>query len=94
MSTFQIDRKHVLKNALIPVITVLSLSLDGILTTSFVAERILGIPGMGDFAIQAVFNRDYPVIMATTIIGATAFVIANLLADIAYGLIDPRIRYD
>ena len=49
---------------------------------------------MGDFAIQAVFNRDYPVIMATTIIGATAFVIANLLADIAYGLIDPRIRYD
>ena len=94
LSTFQIDRRHVLKNALIPVITVLSLSLDGILTTSFVAERILGIPGMGDFAIQAVFNRDYPVIMDTTIIGATAFVVANLIADLAYGLIDPRIRYD
>ena len=94
LSTFQIDRRHVLKNALIPVVTVLSLSLDGMLTTSFVAERILGIPGMGDFAIQAVFNRDYPVIMATTIIGATAFVVANLLADLTYGFIDPRIRYD
>ena len=88
-----VDSRHVLRNAIIPIITILSLSLDGMLVTSFVTERILGVPGVGDFAIQAVFNRDYPIIMATTLIGATAFVIANLIADIAYTVIDPRIRY-
>ena len=72
--------------------TVLSFSLAGMLTTGFITERILGIPGVGDFAIQAIFNRDYPVIMAITIITSSAFVIANLIADIAYTFIDPRIR--
>jgi ABC-type dipeptide/oligopeptide/nickel transport system permease component len=62
------------------------------LTTGFITERILGIPGVGDFAIQSIFNRDYPVIMAITIITSSAFVIANLIADIAYTFIDPRIR--
>lgn len=87
-----IDIQHVLRNAIIPIITILSFSLAGMLTTGFITERLLGIPGVGDFAIQAIFNRDYPVIMAFTIILSTAFVIANLLADIAYSLIDPRIR--
>ena len=93
LSEFVVDYRHILRNALIPIVTVLTLSLDGLLTTSFVAERILGIPGVGDFIIQSVFNRDYPVIMAITLIGATAFVLAILLADIVYTMIDPRIRY-
>lgn len=93
LSVYTVGYRHILKNALIPIVTVLSLSLDGMLTTSFVAERILGIPGMGDFVIESIFNRDYPVIMAVTLVGSTAFVLANLLADIAYTIIDPRIRY-
>ena len=87
-----IDVRHVLRNAIIPVVTILSFSLAGMLTTGFITERLLGIPGVGDFAIQAIFNRDYPVIMAFTLILSSAFVVANLLADIAYSLIDPRIR--
>ena len=93
LSRFVVDYRHILRNALIPIVTVVTLSLDGLLTTSFVAERILGIPGVGDFIIQSIFNRDYPVIMAITLIGATAFVFAVLLADIVYTMIDPRIRY-
>ena len=94
LSSFTVDSVHVLKNALIPIVTILAFSLAGMLSTSFITERLLGIPGIGDFAIQSVFNRDYPVLMAITLIGAGAFVIANLLADIAYSFFDPRIRYD
>ena len=90
----QVDYKHVLKNALIPIVTVISFSLAGMLTTGFITERLLGIPGVGDFAIQSVFNRDYPVIMAFTLILSVAFVIANLIADIAYSFVDPRIRFN
>ena len=93
LSGFAVDYRHVLKNSLIPVVTILSFYLAGMLGTSFIVERILGIPGIGDFAIQSIFNRDYPVIMAITLITAAAFVMANLLADITYSFIDPRIRY-
>ena len=92
LSESTIDIRHVLRNAIIPIITILSFSLAGMLTTGFITERLLGIPGVGDFAIQAIFNRDNPVIMAFTMILSAAFVVANLLADIAYSLIDPRIR--
>ena len=92
LSESRIDVRHVLRNAIIPIVTILSFSLAGMLTTGFITERLLGIPGVGDFAKQSIFNRDYPVIMAFTIILSTAFVIANLLADIAYSIIDPRIR--
>lgn len=94
LSPLRIDQRHILKNALIPIITILSFSLAGMLTTGFITERLLGIPGVGDFAIQAIFNRDYPVIMAFTLILSTAFVIANLIADIAYTIVDPRIRLE
>ena len=90
---YKVNQRHILKNALIPIITILSFSLAGMLTTGFITERLLGIPGVGDFAIQAIFNRDYPVIMAFTLILSTAFVIANLIADIAYTIVDPRIRF-
>ncbi len=88
-----VDYRHILRNAIIPIITILSFSLAGMLTTGFITERLLGIPGVGDFAIQSIFNRDYPVIMAFTLILSAAFVVANLLADIAYTFVDPRIRY-
>ena len=94
LSPLLIDQRHILKNALIPIITILSFSLAGMLTTGFITERLLGIPGVGDFAIQAIFNRDYPVIMAFTLILSTAFVVANLIADIAYTMVDPRIRLE
>ena len=93
LSEFTVDSRHILKNALIPIVTILAFSLAGMLTTSFIVERILGIPGVGDLIIESIFNRDYPVIMAATLILATAFVLANLLADITYSIIDPRIRY-
>ena len=93
LSEVVVDVRHVLKNSLIPVVTVISLSLPGLLSTGIITERILGIPGLGNLAIDAIFNRDYPVIMAITLVGALAFVLANLVADIVYTLIDPRIRY-
>ena len=93
LSSLGVDYGHVLKNAIIPIITILSFTLAGMMSTGFIAERILGFPGVGNLAIDSIFNRDYPVIMAITLIGAAAFVIANLLADIAYSIVDPRIRY-
>jgi peptide/nickel transport system permease protein len=93
LTSFAVDYRHILKNAMIPIITVLSFTLAGMLSTGFITERLLGIPGVGSLAIDSIFNRDYPVIMAITIIGSTAFVLANLLADISYSFVDPRIRY-
>ena len=93
LSSLTVDYRHVLKNALIPVITILAFSLAGLLTTSFIVERILGIPGVGNFIIESIFNRDYPVIMAVFLIISSVFVIAILLSDIAYSMVDPRIRY-
>ena len=93
LSSVAVDYRHIFKNAMIPIVTILAFSLAGMLSTGFITERIYGIPGVGNLAIDAIFNRDYPIIMAITLIGATAFVIANLLADIAYSIVDPRIRY-
>ncbi|MBM3934486.1 MAG: ABC transporter permease [SAR202 cluster bacterium] len=88
-----VGTRHVFRNALIPIVTILAGSLGGLIGGAFIIERIMGIPGIGGFVIDSIFNRDYPVIMAVTIIGATAFVISNLIADVVYALVDPRIRY-
>ena len=93
LSSLATDYRHTLRNAIIPIITILSFTLAGMMSTGFIAERILGFPGVGNLAIDSIFNRDYPVIMAITLIGSAAFVLANLLADIAYSIVDPRIRY-
>lgn len=93
LTQFAVDSRHVLKNAMIPIVTLLSFALAGMFVTSFIVEFILGIPGVGHFTIDSVFNRDYPIIMAMGILGSGAFVIANLLADITYAFIDPRIHY-
>ena len=85
--------KHALRNAMLPLVTILGLSLPGLIGGSVIVESIFGIPGMGQLMVQAVFERDYPVIMGNLVIVATLTLVANLLADIAYGLVDPRIRF-
>lgn len=84
--------KHALRNALLPVVTILGLSLPGLVGGSVIVEWIFAIPGMGQLMVQAVFSRDYPVIMGNLVIVSTLTLGANLLADISYGLVDPRIR--
>ena len=84
--------KHALRNALLPLVTILGLSLPGLIGGSVIVESIFAIPGMGQLMVQAVFERDYPVIMGSLVIVAVLTLIANLLADLAYGLVDPRIR--
>ncbi len=93
LTTVTVDVRHVLRNALIPIVTILAFSVAGLIGGSFIVETIMGIPGIGKFVVESVFNRDYPVIMAVTLVGASAFVLANLLADVTYAFIDPRIRY-
>jgi ABC-type dipeptide/oligopeptide/nickel transport system permease component len=85
--------KHALRNALIPVITVLGGLFGALLTGSFFIERIFGIPGMGRTSVQAIFERDYPTTMATVLIFGLVFIVMNLVVDIVYTVIDPRIKY-
>src|SRR5213595_994151 len=85
--------KHALRNALLPVVTILGLSLPGLIGGSVIVESIFAIPGMGQLMVQAVFARDYPLIMGNLVIVATLTLFANLLADVAYGIVDPRIRF-
>lgn len=87
-----VRQRHVLRNALIPLFTVVGLSLASLVEGAFITEAIFGIPGVGRLAVEAVFSRDYPVIMAMTLMVATAFVAANLIVDLGYRFIDPRIR--
>ena len=84
--------KHALRNALMPIVTVLGLSLPGLIGGSVIVESIFAIPGMGQLMVQAVYERDYPVIMGNLVIVSTLTLFANLIADIAYSLVDPRIR--
>ena len=74
------------------MLTVLGLSMATLVEGAFITETIFGIPGIGRFAVDSIFNRDYPVIMALGLIVAMAFVLANLLVDLLYGVLDPRIR--
>src|SRR5712692_488856 len=84
--------KHALRNALLPVVTILGLSLPGLIGGSII-KSIFAIPGMGQLMVQSVFSRDYPVIMGNLVIVATLTLLANLFADLAYGIVDPRIRF-
>jgi ABC-type dipeptide/oligopeptide/nickel transport system permease component len=84
---------HALKNSMIPVITVMGPMFAALITGTFVVEEVFGIPGLGEYFITAIGNRDYPVIMGTTLLWGTFLVIANLIVDILYGVLDPRITY-
>lgn len=86
--------RHALRNALLPLITILGLQLPGLLGGAFIIETIFNWHGMGSYGIGAVQSRNYPVIMAMNLIGASLVLFSNLLADIAYAVADPRIRYE
>jgi len=88
-----IVRVHMLRNAFIPVVTILGPLLAGLVTGSFVVESVFAIPGIGRFFVDAIFQRDYGLIMAVTLLYAVAIALMNLVVDIAYAWIDPRIRY-
>ena len=92
LSEAVVQRRHVLRNSLIPVVTTVGFILAGLAFTSFIVERFFGIPGVGNLLIEAIFARDYPIINAVVIIGTTMFVLANLLVDLVYPFLDPRIR--
>jgi oligopeptide transport system permease protein len=83
--------KHALRNAFIPVLTYLGPLTAGILTGGFVVETVFSIPGLGRYFVQSVLNRDYPIIMATTIFLAALVIFMNLIVDILYKVVDPRI---
>ncbi len=84
--------KHALRNALLPVVTILGLSVPGLIGGSVIFETIFAIPGMGQLFYMAVMSRDYPTVMGILFIGALLTLLGNLLADISYALVDPRIR--
>ncbi len=86
--------RHALKNSLIPVATIVGPLFAILLTGTFVVELIFGIPGLGKYFITSITNRDYPVIMGTILLFALVLVFANLVVDIVYAFLDPRIRYD
>lgn len=85
---------HALRNTLIPVVTVVGLSVGGLLGGAVITESIFGLPGVGRLSIQAILDRDYPMIQGTVLLVAIAFVFVNLVVDVLYIYIDPRIRYD
>jgi len=86
--------RHIFKNALIPVITVLGPWVAILVTGSFIVESIFAVPGIGKFYIQGIFARDYGLLMGTTLFYAVVIAVANLLVDVLYALVDPRIRYE
>ena len=94
VSRFNVIRKHVMKNAFLPCMTLLVGQISGIFTGSFVVEKIFGIPGLGFYYINSINDRDYTMIIGTTVFAAFLFVFVQLIVDIAYTVLDPRIRVD
>jgi peptide/nickel transport system permease protein len=85
--------KHALRNALIPVVTVVGLQFGSLLGGTVIIEQVFSIPGIGRFALEGINLRDYPVVQGAVLVIAGAFVFVNLLVDVVYALIDPRVRY-
>ncbi|ARC86813.1 binding--dependent transport system inner membrane component family protein [Clostridium argentinense CDC 2741] len=84
--------KHVMKNSLIPIITILGMSLPSLVSGAFITETVFGWPGMGRLGINSIFSMDYPVIMAITMMTSIMVILGNLIADLFYILVDPRIK--
>ncbi|MBI2358401.1 MAG: ABC transporter permease [Deltaproteobacteria bacterium] len=92
LSEAEVIYKHALRNALLPVVTILGLSVPGLIGGSVIFEQIFGIPGMGRLFFTGVMSRDYPLVMGILTIGAFLTLLGNLLADVSYAIVDPRIR--
>jgi peptide/nickel transport system permease protein len=93
LSEGRVIRGHVLRNALIPVVTVLGLQLGTLIGGAVITEYVFALPGVGRLVVDAVFARDYPLVQGVVLLIAVGFILSNLLVDLLYGLIDPRIRY-
>ncbi|HTU00860.1 MAG TPA: ABC transporter permease [Candidatus Sulfotelmatobacter sp.] len=92
LSEHDVIYRHAVRNAVIPVVTLLGLMVPGLLGGSVFIETVFAIPGMGQLFVQSAFSRDEPVLMALIVIGASLSLLGNVLADVSYGLVDPRIR--
>lgn len=92
LTAFETVWRHVIRNSLLPIITILGPLIAGITTGTFVVEQIFGIPGLGKYYVNSIYNRDYPLIMGTTLFYAVLLIIMNFLVDVLYGVVDPRIR--
>ena len=85
--------RHALKNAMLPIVTILGLQTGALLGGAVITETVFGWPGVGQLAVNAVHNRDYPVVQGVVLISALIFVVINLMVDMFYAILDPRIRY-
>ena len=85
--------RHALRNALIPVVTVVGLQFGTLLGGAVIIEQVFSLPGVGRFALEGINLRDYPVVQGAVLLISAAFIVVNLLVDVLYSLIDPRIRY-
>lgn len=92
MSGFVVNYRHVARNALLPILTLLGFTLAGVFGGSLIVELIYGIPGVSRLSLDAIFQRDFPVLTAFVLLGSLMLVLANLVIDIAYTMVDPRIR--
>lgn len=93
LSEWRVIRVHVLKNALIPVVTVLGLQLGTLIGGAVITEYVFALPGVGRLVVDAVFARDYPLVQGVVLLIAIGYIVSNLAVDVLYGVIDPRIRY-
>lgn len=94
LSRAQVLSRHALKNAFLPVLTVLGNSFGYLLTGSFVVENIFSVPGIGYESVQSILKRDYPVIQGIALLVAALFILVNLVVDLLYAALDPRVRYE
>lgn len=94
MSDRNVLYKHTLRNAMIPIITLMGFEFGAILSGAIITEQVFNFPGLGTLFINAITNRDYPIVMAIALLLGVAILVGNLIADIFYSIVDPRIRYD
>jgi oligopeptide transport system permease protein len=92
LAEYAVIGRHMVRNGLIPIVTLLGPALVDLVTGAVITESIFGIPGVGNYFVSAIFQRDYSMIMGTTLVYATLIVFANMLVDLSYGALDPRIR--
>lgn len=93
LSSFAVLKNHILPNAMIPVVTLIALDIPAIFTGALVTEQVFRIPGIGALLIESIYRSDTPVVMAITFIYGILIVVFNLIADLIYGMLDPRVRY-
>jgi ABC-type dipeptide/oligopeptide/nickel transport system permease component len=92
LSEFKVMKNHVLRNAMLPLSTIVAYAMVGLIEGSFFVETLLGIPGVGRLAFESIGGRDYDMIMAIVLVSSSVFILATIAIDLMYTVIDPRIR--